>query len=94
MKFSENSSHKNTSSRRYTAKEVKDVQINQDAEIKTKYDDFSVDELKAALKNIFFYRGEFSDADMEEMNQIMAALDKKEPISPMYSAEESLKRFQ
>ena len=94
MKFSENSGHKNTSSRRYTAKEVKDVQIDQDAEIKTKYDDFSVDELKAALKNIFFYRGEFSDADMEEMNQIMAALDKKEPISPMYSAEESLKRFQ
>ena len=94
MKFSENSCHKNTSSRRYMAKEVNDVQINQDAEIKTKYDDFSVDELKAALKNIFFYRGEFSDADMEEMNQIMAALDKKEPISPMYSAEESLKRFQ
>ena len=94
MKFSENSCHKNTSSRRYTAKEVNDVQIDQDAEIKTKYDDFSVDELKAALKNIFFYRGEFSDADMEEMNQIMAALDKKEPISPMYSAEESLKRFQ
>lgn len=94
MKFSEKSCHKNTSSRRYTAKEVNDVQIDQDAEIKTKYDDFSVDELKAALKNIFFYRGEFSDADMEEMNQIMAALDKKEPISPMYSAEESLKRFQ
>ena len=94
MKFSENSSHKNTSSRRYTAKEVKSVLNDQDTDIKTKYDDFSVDELKAALKNIFFYRGEFSDADMEEMNQIMAALDKKEPISPMYSAEESLKRFQ
>ena len=30
---------------------------------------------------------------MEEMNQIIAAPDKKEPISPMYSAEESLKRF-
>ena len=67
---------------------------DKDAEIKTKYDDFSVEELKAALKNIFLYSGEFSDADMEEMDQIMAALDRKEPITPKYTAEESLKRFQ
>lgn len=67
---------------------------DKDAEIKTKYDDLSVDELKEALKNIFFYTGEFSDADMNEMDQIMAALDRKEPISPMYTAEESLKKFQ
>ena len=38
-----------------------------DTEIKTIYDDLSVDELKEALKNIFFYAGEFTDADMEEM---------------------------
>ena len=67
---------------------------DKDAEIKTKYDDFSVDELKAALKNIFFYAGEFSAADMKEMDQIMAVLEKKEPLLQKYTAEESWKRFQ
>ena len=67
---------------------------DKDTEIKTKYDDLSVDELKEALKNTFFYAGEFSDADMEEMDQIMAALDRKEPLDPLYTAEESLKQFQ
>ena len=66
---------------------------DKDTEIKTKYDDLSVDELKEALKNTFFYTGEFSDADMEEMDQIMAALDRKDPINPLYTAEESLKQF-
>ena len=66
---------------------------DKDAEIKTKYDDFSVEELKEALKNIFLFSGEFSDADIKEMDQIMAVLDRKEPITPMYTAEESLKRF-
>lgn len=66
---------------------------DKDTEIKTKYDDLSVDELKEALKNNFFYSGEFSDADMEEMDQIMAALDRKEPLEPLYTAEESLKQF-
>lgn len=66
---------------------------DKDTEIKTKYDDLSVDELKGALKNTFFYAGEFSDADMEEMDQIMAALDRKEPLEPLYTAEESLKQF-
>lgn len=67
---------------------------DKDAEIKTKYDDLSVDELKEALKNTFFYSEEFSDADMEEMDQIMAALDRKDPTDPLYTAEESLKQFQ
>ena len=70
------------------------MQNDMDTEIKTKYDNYSVDELKAALKNYFFFSGEFSDADMEEMNQIMAVLDRKEPISSLYTAEESLMRFQ
>lgn len=69
------------------------MQNDKDTEIKTKYDNYSVDELKAALKNYFFYSGEFSVADMEEMNQIMAVLDRKEPISSLYTAEESLKQF-
>lgn len=69
------------------------MQNDKDTEIKTKYDNYSVDELKAALKNYFFFSGEFSDADMEEMNQIMAVLDRKEPISSLYTAEESLKQF-
>ena len=70
------------------------MQNDKDTEIKTKYDNYSVDELKAALKNYFFFSGEFSEADMEEMNQIMAVLDRKEPISSLYTAEESLMRFQ
>lgn len=65
-----------------------------DTEIKTIYDDLSVDELKEALKSIFFYAGEFTDADMEEMNKIMTVLERKEPTPPMYTAEESWKRFQ
>ena len=69
------------------------MQNDKDTEIKTKYDNYSVDELKAALKNYFFFSGEFSDADMEEMNQIMGVLDRKEPISSLYTAEESLKQF-
>lgn len=75
------------------AKGVKRLLNDKDAEIKTKYDDYSVDELKEALKNTFFYAGEFSNADMEEMDQIMAALDRKEPLDPLYTAEESLKQF-
>ena len=59
---------------------------DKDAEIKSKYDDFSVEELKEALKNIFLFSGEFSDADIKEMDQIMAVLDRKEPITPMYTA--------
>ena len=76
------------------AKGVKRLLNDKDAEIKTKYDDLSVDELKEALKNTFFYSGEFSDADMEEMDQIMSALDRKDPLEPLYTAEESLKQFQ
>ena len=34
------------------------------------------------------------NADMEEMNKIMTVLERKEPSSPMYSAEESWERFQ
>ncbi len=75
------------------AKGVKRLLNDKDAEIKTKYDDYSIDELKEALKNTFFYAGEFSNADMEEMDQIMAALDRKEPLDPLYTAEESLKQF-
>ena len=53
------------------------MQNDKDTEIKTKYDNYSVDELKAALKNYFFFSGEFSDADMEEMIRLTDELIRK-----------------
>lgn len=57
------------------------------------YEKLSVAELKQALNAIFDTREEFSDSDVEQMDKIMAVLDKKNPISQRYTAEESLKHF-
>ena len=65
-----------------------------DAEIKSRYDDYSVEELQAALDSIFDSTDEFSDSDVEQMDEIMAVLDKKDPLSQRYTAEESWKHFQ
>lgn len=65
-----------------------------DAEIKSRYDDYSVEELQAALDSIFDSTDEFSDSDVEKMDEIMAVLDKKDPLSQRYTAEESWKHFQ
>ena len=65
-----------------------------DAEIKSRYEDYSVEELRAALDSIFDSTDEFSDSDVEQMDEIMAVLDKKDPLSQRYTAEESWKHFQ
>lgn len=65
-----------------------------DAEIKSRYEDYSVKELQAALDSIFDSTDEFSDSDVEQMDEIMAVLDKKDPLSQRYTAEESWKHFQ
>lgn len=65
-----------------------------DAEIKSRYEDYSVEELRAALDSIFDSTDEFSDSDVEQMDEIMAVLDKKNPLSQRYTAEESWKHFQ
>ncbi len=65
-----------------------------DAEIKSRYEDYSVEELRAALNVIFDSTDEFSDSDVEKMDEIMAVLDKKDPLTQRYTAEESWKHFQ
>lgn len=67
---------------------------DKDTEIKSKYDDYSVEELKAALNAIFDSSDEFSDSQVEEMDKIMAVLTKKNPLPQRYTAEESWKIFQ
>lgn len=65
-----------------------------DAEIKSRYEEYSVEELRAALDSIFDSTDEFSDSNVEQMDEIMAVLDKKDPLSQRYTAEESWKHFQ
>ena len=67
---------------------------DKDTEIKSKYDDYSVEELKAALNAIFDSSDEFSDSQVEEMDKIMAVLTKKNPLPQRYTAEESWMIFQ
>lgn len=67
---------------------------DKDTEIRSKYDDYSVEELKAALNAIFDSTDEFSDSQVEEMDKIMAVLTKKNPLPHRYTAEESWKIFQ
>lgn len=75
-------------------KGVKSVSKDKDTEIRSKYDDYSVDELKAALNAIFDSSDEFSDSQVEEMDKIMAVLTKKNPLPHRYTAEESWRIFQ
>lgn len=67
---------------------------DKDTEIKSRYEDYSIEELRAALDVIFDSTDEFSDSDVEKMDEIMAVLDKKDPLPQRYTAEESLKNFQ
>ena len=67
---------------------------NKDTENKARYEDYSVEELKQALDNIFLYAYEFTDHDIEEMDQIMEELKKKNPLPQKYTAEESWHTFQ
>lgn len=50
-----------------------------DTEVMNHYDDYSVEELKTALQRIFFY-SDLEDADIEEMEQILAVLRQKAPF--------------
>lgn len=64
----------------------------EDVETMTPYEDYSVDELKEALKKIFFL-SELNDADLAEMDQIMEILQEKDPLPPGRSAEEAWEEF-
>ena len=84
--------HKNTPSRYYISEGGKRMfdNINDN---KSKYEEYSVEELQRAFRSIFLSSGEFSDADIEEMDRILAVLKRKRPVPRKYSTEESWKLF-
>ncbi len=65
----------------------------EDAEIMTPYEDYSVDELRETFRKTFFL-SDLTDADLEEMDQILAILREKDPLPPGRSVEELWEEFQ
>lgn len=53
-----------------------------------------MEELKEAYQTIFLYSSEYSDADLAEMDEILAVLKKKNPVPRKYTTEESWALFQ
>ena len=66
---------------------------DEDAEIMQPYEDYSVEELQEAFKRIFFL-SELNDADLAEIEQILAVLRVKDPLPPSRSVDEFWKEFQ
>lgn len=67
---------------------------DKDTEIRSRYEDYTVEELKEAYQTIFLYSSEYSDADLAEMDEILAVLKKKNPVPRKYTTEESWALFQ
>ncbi len=65
----------------------------EDAEIMTPYEDYSVDELRETFRKTFFL-SDLTDADLEEMDQILAILREKDPLPPGRSVEDLWEEFQ
>ena len=65
----------------------------EDAEIMTPYEDYSVDELRETFRKIFFL-SDLTDADLEEMDEILAILREKDPLPPGRSVEDLWEEFQ
>ena len=59
----------------------------------TRYDDFTVDELKTMLQRYFLY-ADLDDAAVDEMEAILAALRKKAPFPHTHSTAEKWAEFQ
>ena len=78
----------------YYLEGVKRVTNDKDTEIKSRYEDYTVEQLKEAYQTIFLYTSEYSDADLAEMDEILAVLKKKNPVPRKYSTEESWELFQ
>ena len=70
------------------------MSMNKDTEIQSRYEDYSVEELQEALNAIFDSADDFTDSDVEQMDEIMAVLNRKNPLPQRYTAEESWKHFQ
>lgn len=66
---------------------------DEDAEIMLPYEDYSVEELQEAFKRIFFL-SELNEADLAEIEQILAVLRVKDPLPPSRSVDEFWEEFQ
>ena len=64
----------------------------EDVEIMTPYEDYSVEALKEAYKRYFFL-SDFNDADLAEMDKILAVLREKDPLPPTRSVDELWEEF-
>ncbi len=73
--------------------EENSMDMEKNAETKSKYENYSVEELENALTDIFDSTDLFTDSQVEEMDAIMAVLTKKNPLPHRYTAEESWKVF-
>ena len=66
--------------------------MKEDIEIMKRYDDCSVEELKAALQRYFLY-SDLTDEDVDEMERILAAIRKKAPFPHPHTTEEMWAEF-
>ena len=66
--------------------------MKEDIEIMKRYDDCSVEELKAALQRYFLY-SDLTDEDVDEMERILAAIRKKAPFPHPHTTEEMWAKF-
>ncbi len=66
---------------------------NKDTEIRSIYDDYSVEELTEELKTVFFCAPAITDKELREMEQIMSVLRQKNPMPQVYSGAELWERF-
>lgn len=64
----------------------------EDIEIMKRYDDYSVEELKAALQR-YFLCSDLTDEDVDEMERILAAIRKKAPFPHPHTTEEMWAEF-
>lgn len=68
--------------------------LGKDTETMNRFDEYSVDELKEALKTAMLYSDLNDDAVIEEMEEILAVLRKKAPFPHPHTTEEMWAEFQ
>ena len=69
------------------------VVFEKDAEIMPQYEKYSTDELKEMLHTTFLC-SELNEQDLAEMDQILAVLREREPVSHPHTTEEMWAEFQ
>lgn len=69
------------------------VVFEKDAEIMSQYEKYSTDELKEMLHTTFLC-SELNEQDLAEMDQILAVLREREPVSQPHTTEEMWAEFQ